>query len=104
MTGLQPQESHKWLSWSQLFLSLAVYAGGLVWLLSASQGAETNLRGAVDNLSHQVEKMSDQLGRLANSNERMDEHMKSLDKNYDRIESRMQVLEKDKAIEGWKRN
>jgi hypothetical protein len=97
MTGLQPQESHKWLSWSQLFLSLAVYAGGLVWLLSASQSAELNLRGSVDNLSRQVEKMGDQVGRLANSNERIDEHMKSVDRRLD-------ILEKEKAIEGWKRN
>jgi hypothetical protein len=95
--GLQTQESHRWVSWSQLALSLAVYAGGLVWLLSASQSAEMNLRGAVDNLSRQVEKMGEQVGRLATSNERMDEHMKSVDRRLD-------ILEKDKSIEGWKRN
>ena len=85
------------ISWGQILLLILAYVGGIGVFFGVQQSGVGQLSESVRELSHEVRDMGTSVGRLASANERLDEHMKSVDRRLD-------VLEKDKTIESYKRN
>jgi len=85
------------VSWAQIILILAAYIGSLIFFMGTTQESQRELNRALDGLGQKVEVMGTAVNHLANTEERLDEHMKSVDRRLD-------ILEKDKTIESYKRN
>ena len=85
------------VSRAQLIIVLLAYVASLGVFYGTMQAGQTELRRSLDSIDRQVGDMGNAVNRLAGANERLDEHLKSVD-------HRLDVLEKDKPIESYRRN
>lgn len=84
------------VSWAQVLLLAGAYLAGIGVLFGNMQSGKDELSRSVSALSSEVRDMGISVNRLALATERQDEHMRSVDR-------RLEILEKDRTIENWKR-
>lgn len=85
------------MSWMQIIIIGVAYIASLGVFYGTMQAGYNALHGAVDEMKNEIHDQTIALNRLAGANERLDEHMKSVDRRLD-------ILEKDKPIESYRRN